>query len=68
MSTQPMHSHGGPRVPYERYSFNWWKEYIIICTVFAITGSSSLYVVRPTLEHVIGVQGVLTTLFVRSWS
>eukprot|EP00967_Tisochrysis_lutea_P052587 scaffold65206_cov31-Tisochrysis_lutea.AAC.4 len=38
-----------------------WKENgveaIIICTVFAVTGSTSVAVVRPFLKHTIGLEG-----------
>lgn len=59
MSARSTHtaSGGRPTVPYERYSANWWKEYIIILSVFAVTGSSSLFVVRPALKHVFGLEG-----------
>jgi len=46
-----------PKFP--RYSYDWWKEIIIICTVFAITGSSAVYFVKPFLHNVIGLEGSL---------
>lgn len=42
---------------HERFSLHWWKDNIIIMLVFAITGSSSLYIVRPTLKEVMGLEG-----------
>jgi uncharacterized membrane protein YeaQ/YmgE (transglycosylase-associated protein family) len=41
---------------------NWlkdWKEGIITCIIFGITGSASAFLVRPTVEKVFGVQGSL---------
>eukprot|EP01114_Cavostelium_apophysatum_P024073 TRINITY_DN92_c0_g1_i1.p1 TRINITY_DN92_c0_g1~~TRINITY_DN92_c0_g1_i1.p1 ORF type:complete len:204 (-),score=4.06 TRINITY_DN92_c0_g1_i1:20-631(-) len=46
-----------PNLP--RYSAAWWKEITIICTVFAITGSSAAYLVKPFLLHVLNMQGSL---------
>ena len=46
---------------HERFSLLWWKDNIVIMLVFAVTGSSSLYVVRPTLHNVFGLEGVLET-------
>ncbi|KAF9898389.1 hypothetical protein BX616_004097, partial [Lobosporangium transversale] len=34
----------------DRFSFNWWKEWTIIMGVFAVTGSSTVIVVRPLLN------------------
>ncbi len=42
-----------------RYSGAWWRETALICTVFAITGSSSMYLVRPAVKTVFGVEGTL---------
>ena len=41
---------------HKKYSSGWWTEGLIICTVFAVTGSSSLMFVRPALRTV-GVEG-----------
>lgn len=35
------------------------KECVLACTVFAITGSTSMLLVRPTVEKVFGIQGSL---------
>ncbi|KAG0309548.1 hypothetical protein BGZ98_001289 [Dissophora globulifera] len=35
----------------ERFSFNWWKEWTIIMGVFAVTGSSTVMIVRPLLKE-----------------
>ncbi|KAG0013763.1 hypothetical protein BGZ80_010868 [Entomortierella chlamydospora] len=34
-----------------RFSFNWWKEWTIIMGVFAVTGSSTVMVVKPVLKE-----------------
>eukprot|EP01061_Rhynchopus_euleeides_P010273 TRINITY_DN19704_c0_g1_i1.p1 TRINITY_DN19704_c0_g1~~TRINITY_DN19704_c0_g1_i1.p1 ORF type:complete len:187 (+),score=28.21 TRINITY_DN19704_c0_g1_i1:99-659(+) len=44
------------RRDYERWSSDWIKETIIVCTVFAIAGSTTLLVVRPCLGYV-GIEG-----------
>ena len=41
---------------HEKWSAQWWKEKTVLCTVFAITGSSSMYFVRPVLPK-IGLEG-----------
>ncbi|KAJ9448803.1 conserved transmembrane protein, mitochondrial, partial [Diplonema papillatum] len=41
-----------------RYSASWWLDKLLICTVFAITGSASLYFVRPALGK-LGIEGSL---------
>ncbi|KAF9164666.1 hypothetical protein DFQ26_001197 [Actinomortierella ambigua] len=40
-----------------RFSHNWWKEWAVIMTVFAITGSSSVYFVKPILKNVFQLEG-----------
>ena len=35
------------------------KEATIICTVFAVTGTSSMLLVRPGLKHTLGIEGSL---------
>ncbi|KAG0054444.1 hypothetical protein BGZ83_011238 [Gryganskiella cystojenkinii] len=40
----------------ERFSFNWWLEWIVIIFVFSITGSSTMMIVRPLLK-VLGFTG-----------
>ena len=37
----------------------WYKEMILICTVFAITGSSTMFLVRPAMTKVLGLEGSL---------
>lgn len=40
-----------------RWSLGWWKEMALIFTVFGITGSGSMYIVRPMLHSVAGLEG-----------
>ncbi|KAF9356043.1 hypothetical protein BGX26_005806 [Mortierella sp. AD094] len=40
-----------------RFSFNWWKEWTIIMGVFAVTGSSTVMVVKPVLKDVFKLDG-----------
>lgn len=52
-------SYTAPRPAYPRYSYNWWREILIVFIVFGVTGSSSLYVVKPLIKSVFGVDGSL---------
>jgi len=45
------------RPVHPRWSASWWWDAFIICTVFAITGSSSLFCVRPILQKIFGLEG-----------
>ncbi|GJJ72165.1 hypothetical protein EMPS_04522 [Entomortierella parvispora] len=40
-----------------RFSYNWWKEWTIIMGVFAVTGSSTVMVVKPVLKEVFQLDG-----------
>ncbi|KAF9113322.1 hypothetical protein BGX27_001772 [Mortierella sp. AM989] len=40
-----------------RFSYNWWKEWTIIMAVFAVTGSSTVMVVKPVLKEVFKLDG-----------
>ncbi|KAF9308012.1 hypothetical protein BG000_003002 [Podila horticola] len=40
-----------------RFSYNWWKEWTIIMGVFAVTGSSTVMVVKPVLKEVFNLDG-----------
>ncbi|KAK3824207.1 MAG: hypothetical protein JOS17DRAFT_752227 [Linnemannia elongata] len=42
----------------ERFSANWWIEWIIIIVVFSITGSSTMLIVKPLMK-VLGLTGSL---------
>lgn len=39
--------------------WKWWLDKIIICIVFAITGSSALFFVRPLMSQVFQIEGSL---------
>ena len=41
----------------DRWTFAWWWEMAIIFTVFGITGSSSVFFVRPVMGKVLGLEG-----------
>jgi hypothetical protein len=40
-----------------RKTFAWYKEMVLICTVFAITGTSTMMLVRPAVKNVLGLEG-----------
>ena len=40
-----------------RNTFQWYREMILLSTVFAITGSSTMFLVRPAVSEVLGLQG-----------
>ncbi|KAG0262401.1 hypothetical protein BG011_010198 [Mortierella polycephala] len=40
-----------------RFSFNWWKEWTIIMGVFAVTGSSTVLIVKPIVNDVFKLEG-----------
>ncbi|KAK9703756.1 hypothetical protein K7432_010569 [Basidiobolus ranarum] len=42
-----------------RWSWPWWKEYAVIMTVFSITGSSTMRLVRLGLKNLLGIEGTL---------
>lgn len=41
----------------ELQGWKWWWDKFIICLVFAIAGSSTVYFIRPLLTNVIGLKG-----------
>mmetsp|Transcript_9808 Transcript_9808/g.22095 ORF Transcript_9808/g.22095 Transcript_9808/m.22095 type:complete len:224 (-) Transcript_9808:284-955(-) len=47
-ATKPMPPRNTPR---------WYGEMALICTVFGITGSSTMFLVRPAVSNVLGLQG-----------
>ena len=49
----------GPKVMPERNSFQWYREMVLLCTVFAITGTSTMVLVRPAMSNVLGMKGSL---------
>lgn len=48
-----------PREMPPRKTFKWYLEMTLICTVFAITGTSTMVLVRPAVSHGLGLQGSL---------
>ncbi|KAI7832268.1 hypothetical protein BC939DRAFT_435046 [Gamsiella multidivaricata] len=42
----------------DRFSVNWWLEWIIILVVFSVTGSSTMLIVRPLMKA-LGLNGSL---------
>mmetsp|Transcript_13004 Transcript_13004/g.19813 ORF Transcript_13004/g.19813 Transcript_13004/m.19813 type:complete len:188 (+) Transcript_13004:166-729(+) len=40
-----------------RYTLKWYGEMTLLCTVFAITGSSTMFLVRPAMNEVLGLKG-----------
>ncbi|CAM9880719.1 unnamed protein product [Chrysoparadoxa australica] len=44
---------------FDRWTFPWWREQALLCTVFAITGSSTLWLIRPTITRITGLEGSL---------
>ncbi len=47
--------------PHARWSGAWWKHHAVVFTVFGITGSSAMWLVRPHLYTAMGVEGLPTT-------
>jgi hypothetical protein len=42
-----------------RNTFKWYGEMVLICTVFAITGTSTMVLVRPAVSEVLGLKGTM---------
>lgn len=49
----------GPKVMPERGTFQWYREMVLLCTVFAITGTSTMVLVRPAMSNILGLKGSL---------
>ncbi|KAG7364515.1 hypothetical protein IV203_037788 [Nitzschia inconspicua] len=49
----------GPREMPPRWTLPWYREIVLICTVFAITGSSTMVLVRPAVSKGLGLKGSL---------
>lgn len=47
----------GPKPMPVRYTKEWYYEVTLICTVFAITGSSTMMLVRPAVKDILGIRG-----------
>jgi len=46
-----------PKPMPERWSAAWYREMVLVCTVFAITGSSTMVLVRPAVSNGLGLKG-----------
>eukprot|EP00537_Pseudo-nitzschia_pungens_P013301 CAMPEP_0172395302 /NCGR_PEP_ID=MMETSP1061-20121228/18794_1 /TAXON_ID=37318 /ORGANISM="Pseudo-nitzschia pungens, Strain cf. pungens" /LENGTH=173 /DNA_ID=CAMNT_0013126829 /DNA_START=261 /DNA_END=779 /DNA_ORIENTATION=+ len=46
-----------PKPMPDRWSAAWYREMVLICTVFAITGTSTMVLVRPAVSKGLGLQG-----------
>jgi len=42
-----------------RGTLTWYGEMVLLCTVFAITGTSTMVLVRPAVSEVLGLKGSL---------
>mmetsp|Transcript_68556 Transcript_68556/g.76677 ORF Transcript_68556/g.76677 Transcript_68556/m.76677 type:complete len:216 (+) Transcript_68556:65-712(+) len=47
----------GPKPMPERWTAKWYREMVLICTVFAITGSSTMLLVRPAVSKGFALEG-----------
>jgi len=50
-------SFSGPKPMPERWTAKWYREMVLICTVFAITGSSTMLLVRPAVSKGFALNG-----------
>lgn len=46
-----------PKEMPKRGTFAWYREMVLICTVFAITGTSTMILVRPAVKNVLRLEG-----------
>lgn len=46
-------------MPRPKYSGKWFMEMTLLSTVFAITGTSTMVLVRPAVSEVLGIRGSL---------
>ncbi len=51
----------GPEQPAARWSGAWWRHHAVVFTVFGVTGSSAMWLVRPQLYALMGVEGEATS-------
>lgn len=49
----------GPKPMPKKGSSEWYREMVLLCTVFAITGSSTMILVRPAVSKGLGLSGSL---------
>lgn len=47
----------GPKPMPPRYTLKWYAEMILLCTVFGITGSTTMVIVRPAVTDILGLEG-----------
>lgn len=47
----------GPKPMPPRNTPRWYAEMLLLCTVFGITGSSTMFLVRPAVSNVLGLEG-----------
>jgi hypothetical protein len=40
-----------------RYTFPWFLEMCYLCTVFGVTGSSTMLIVRPAVSNILQLEG-----------
>lgn len=57
--SQFLKSYLQPKPMPDRWSSAWYREMALICTVFAITGSSTMVLVRPAVSKGLGLEGSL---------
>lgn len=55
--SQFLKSYMQPKPMPDRWSSAWYREMALICTVFAITGSSTMVLVRPAVSKGLGLEG-----------
>eukprot|EP00536_Pseudo-nitzschia_multiseries_P017640 jgi/Psemu1/225974/e_gw1.1700.11.1 len=46
-----------PKPMPDRWTSAWYREMVLLCTVFAITGSSTMVLVRPAVSKGLGLKG-----------
>jgi len=49
----------GKQPDYPKFSASWWWDKFVICVVFAVTGSTTMFVCRPLLKTVLQLEGTL---------
>jgi len=47
----------GPTEIPPRWTLRWYGEMTLICTVFAISGTSTMVLVRPAMNEILGLRG-----------
>jgi len=49
----------GERKQFEKYSAGWWWDQLVVIVVFAITGSATVYFVKPVMKDILQLEGSL---------